>query len=160
MAVPHTPEWDAEDKGPSSLVIIISVTVLSTLFAAARIFVRGKIRGKLQLDDYLIMASVVSLDIVLGESLSSCYQHDKNGRSNALTMPLQRPGLQLGKRWNGHRRSAIRKRPSLRNPLPRTATEGHLLDHRRLPRRRHVLLPPQGGRRRPPHPNSQPDIVA
>lgn len=60
MATAPSTAWEAEDKGPTSLGIILSVTVLSTLFAAARIFVRGKMLGKIYLDDYLIIASVVS----------------------------------------------------------------------------------------------------
>ncbi|KAI8274601.1 hypothetical protein K4K60_009537 [Colletotrichum sp. SAR11_57] len=51
--------WRAENKGPESLVAIITVTVLSTVFTGARLFVRGKILGKVHLDDYLIIASVI-----------------------------------------------------------------------------------------------------
>ncbi|EQB57925.1 integral membrane protein [Colletotrichum gloeosporioides Cg-14] len=51
--------WRAENKGPESLVAIVTVTVLSTIFTGARLFVRGKILGKVHLDDYLIIASVI-----------------------------------------------------------------------------------------------------
>lgn len=60
MSTASSPERDAEDKGPTALGIVISVSALSTVFAAARLFVRGKILGKVHLDDYLIIASVVS----------------------------------------------------------------------------------------------------
>ncbi|KAK1535871.1 integral membrane protein [Colletotrichum paranaense] len=49
---------DNENKGPSSLGIIISVTALSTLFTAARLYVRGVILKKVHSDDYLIVAWV------------------------------------------------------------------------------------------------------
>lgn len=51
---------DAENRGPAALAVVICVSVVSTLFAAARIFTRGRIMGKVRLDDYLILASVVS----------------------------------------------------------------------------------------------------
>lgn len=54
------PEIAAQNKGPAILATIYTVTVLSTIFTAARVFVRTKILGKLQLDDYLIILSVVS----------------------------------------------------------------------------------------------------
>jgi hypothetical protein len=50
----------AEDKGPGIIATICVVTVLETLFCAARIYTRGRILGRLQLDDYLVMLSVVS----------------------------------------------------------------------------------------------------
>ncbi|KAF4839726.1 hypothetical protein CGCSCA4_v010879 [Colletotrichum siamense] len=50
---------DAENRGPAALAVVICVSVVSTLFAAARIFTRGRIMGKVRLDDYLILASVV-----------------------------------------------------------------------------------------------------
>ncbi|MBE3048725.1 hypothetical protein IMZ48_40745 [Candidatus Bathyarchaeota archaeon] len=55
------PVFAAQDKGPSIVMIIVIVTVLETLFAAARLYVRGRIMRKLQLDDYIITVSVVSL---------------------------------------------------------------------------------------------------
>ncbi|KAK2049471.1 integral membrane protein [Colletotrichum somersetense] len=49
----------AENKGPTALGIVISMSILSTLFTAARLFVRGKILGKFHMDDYLMVASVI-----------------------------------------------------------------------------------------------------
>ncbi|ORY57256.1 uncharacterized protein BCR38DRAFT_504377 [Pseudomassariella vexata] len=48
-----------QDKGPAILIIIIIATSLSTAFAAARLFVRGKLLGRLHLDEYLIAVSVI-----------------------------------------------------------------------------------------------------
>lgn len=48
-----------EDRGPLILGTICAVTALSTVFSAGRLFVRGKLKGRLLLDDYLIVISVV-----------------------------------------------------------------------------------------------------
>lgn len=53
------PDIAAEDKGPAILAACIGVTVLSTIFVAARLFVRGRIIGKMYLDDYFMAASMV-----------------------------------------------------------------------------------------------------
>ncbi|KAJ0140866.1 hypothetical protein CTA2_1617 [Colletotrichum tanaceti] len=50
---------DAENRGPQALTIVICVSVVSTLFTAARLYTRGRIMGKIRLDDSLIVASVV-----------------------------------------------------------------------------------------------------
>ncbi|ROT36500.1 hypothetical protein SODALDRAFT_335593 [Sodiomyces alkalinus F11] len=50
----------AENKGPSILGSTIAVSIASTLFAGARLFVRGKILRQLHLDDYLIIISVLA----------------------------------------------------------------------------------------------------
>ncbi|TEA17341.1 hypothetical protein C8034_v000441 [Colletotrichum sidae] len=50
---------DAENRGPAALVVVIGVSAVSTLFTAARLFTRGKILGKIRLDDYLILASLL-----------------------------------------------------------------------------------------------------
>lgn len=54
------PAWAAEDKGPAIIGVIVAVTILETLFSGARLYVRGRIMGKLHLDDYLIILAVVS----------------------------------------------------------------------------------------------------
>jgi hypothetical protein len=53
------PDIAAQNKGPAILATSITVTVLSTMFVAARLFVRGRIIGKLYMDDYFMMASLV-----------------------------------------------------------------------------------------------------
>ncbi|TDZ58609.1 hypothetical protein CTRI78_v005203 [Colletotrichum trifolii] len=50
---------DAENIGPAALAAVIGVSAVSTLFTAARLFTRGKILGKIRLDDYLILASLL-----------------------------------------------------------------------------------------------------
>ena len=53
------PDWVAEDKGPAIIATIVTVTALETLFVAARLYVRGGIMKKLQLDDYIIILALV-----------------------------------------------------------------------------------------------------
>ncbi|SPO07027.1 related to integral membrane protein PTH11 [Cephalotrichum gorgonifer] len=53
------PEYVAADKGPVIIATIVTVTVLETLFTAARLYVRGGIMKKLQLDDYIIILAVL-----------------------------------------------------------------------------------------------------
>ncbi|KAK4232949.1 hypothetical protein C8A03DRAFT_39380 [Achaetomium macrosporum] len=53
------PRLAADDKGPGIIATICVVTVLETLFCAARIYTRGCILGRLHLDDYLIILSVM-----------------------------------------------------------------------------------------------------
>ncbi|KAF5484079.1 hypothetical protein CGCF413_v015133 [Colletotrichum fructicola] len=71
MSTASSPERDAEDKGPTALGIVISVSALSTVFAAARLFVRGKILGKVHLDDYLIIASVICGWVNVGTAIAA-----------------------------------------------------------------------------------------
>lgn len=58
-----TPEMVAQDKGPAIVAAVISVSVISTLFMFARLFVRAAILKKMHLDDYLVVAAVVSLPL-------------------------------------------------------------------------------------------------
>lgn len=60
MADDIPPEIANANKGPSILATIITVSVLSTLFTAARLWVRGKILRQFHADDWLIVVSVVS----------------------------------------------------------------------------------------------------
>lgn len=55
-----SPEWAAQDKGPYTIAICWAVTAFSTLFVIARLYVRGKIMGKLQSDDWFTVAAQVS----------------------------------------------------------------------------------------------------
>ncbi|KAK8087568.1 hypothetical protein PG997_002529 [Apiospora hydei] len=57
---PPLPDWYLQqDKGPSILAAIITVTVIGTIFTVARLYVRQFIRGKLRIDDYLILVSML-----------------------------------------------------------------------------------------------------
>lgn len=57
-----TPEyaaWAAQDKGPSVLAACWTVTAVSTIFVAGRLYVRGVLQRKLWSDDYFIILSLV-----------------------------------------------------------------------------------------------------
>ena len=57
---PPPPDWYLQqDKGPSILSAIVTVTVIGTIFTVTRLYVRQFIRGKLMVDDYLILVSMV-----------------------------------------------------------------------------------------------------
>lgn len=58
--VEGSPEWIAQDKGPSILAICWTVTAISTFFVAGRLYVRAKIKGRLQSDDYYTLLALVS----------------------------------------------------------------------------------------------------
>lgn len=57
--VEHTADYVAANKGPTILGVIFTMTAISTGFIGARIFTRAKILGKMQLDDWLVVVSVV-----------------------------------------------------------------------------------------------------
>ncbi|TQN67056.1 hypothetical protein CSHISOI_08389 [Colletotrichum shisoi] len=71
MSTSAQPQRAEENKGPTTIGIVVSVSVLSTLFTAARLFVRGKILGKFHLDDYLIVASVLCGWINVGTAIAA-----------------------------------------------------------------------------------------
>ncbi|KAK7948088.1 uncharacterized protein PG986_008974 [Apiospora aurea] len=57
-----TPEydaWAAQDKGPTVLVACWTVTAVSTLFVAGRLYVRGVLQRRLWSDDYFIILSLL-----------------------------------------------------------------------------------------------------
>ncbi|RYP84310.1 hypothetical protein DL769_001225 [Monosporascus sp. CRB-8-3] len=56
---PLDPARAGEDKGPTVTASISAVAALSTLFAAARLYVRVWIMRKFQFDDYMIVISVL-----------------------------------------------------------------------------------------------------
>jgi len=53
-------EMAAENKGPGILAACYTVEAIASCFVAARLFVRGRMMGKWQLDDWLIIVSMVS----------------------------------------------------------------------------------------------------
>ncbi|KAK3386835.1 hypothetical protein B0H63DRAFT_468466 [Podospora didyma] len=75
MADPNAPppsaEYIAENKGPSIDAVICTVVALSTLFVCARIFVRGYLMRKLQIDDYIIIVSMLCAWTCVGISLEA-----------------------------------------------------------------------------------------
>ncbi|KAK8862590.1 integral membrane protein [Apiospora arundinis] len=56
---PEYAEWAAQDKGPTVLVACWTVTAISTVFVAGRLYVRGVLQRKLRSDDYLIILSLL-----------------------------------------------------------------------------------------------------
>lgn len=54
-----SPEMAAENKGPAILAACYTVEAIASFFVAARLFVRGRMMGKWQLDDWLIIVSMV-----------------------------------------------------------------------------------------------------
>jgi hypothetical protein len=54
-----TPEIASQNKGPRIIVIVYVFTILASLFVAGRIFSRIKKLGRLAVDDYLILISMV-----------------------------------------------------------------------------------------------------
>lgn len=87
------PTFAAEDKGPSIIAVTCTVSALSTVFVLARIYTRGWIIGKLQLDDYLIVASAIFGWIAVGFSIAAV--HSGNGRHMAVLTPDQISGAVL-----------------------------------------------------------------
>lgn len=85
---PLPPDIAAQDKGPGILATVVVVTVLSTLFCAARIYTRGRILGRLQLDDYLIVLAVVFAWASVAFTVMAV--RSGNGKHFALLSPAQR----------------------------------------------------------------------
>ncbi|KAJ0161504.1 hypothetical protein CTA2_6107 [Colletotrichum tanaceti] len=51
--------WMAQDKGPSILIVSWMATAISTAFVLSRIYVRGRILGQFQSDDYFVILGQV-----------------------------------------------------------------------------------------------------
>lgn len=51
--------WKAQDKGPSIEAVTWTMTVLGTVFVAARLYVRGIIWKRLRADDYYVTCALV-----------------------------------------------------------------------------------------------------
>lgn len=51
------------NKGPHIVGIITAIVAISTVFVFARIFVRRRIMGKLEVDDWIIILGAVSLPL-------------------------------------------------------------------------------------------------
>lgn len=58
--VVHGQAYLDQDKGPTILGVMFTMTILSTLFVGARVFTRQHIMGKMHLDDWLTAAALVS----------------------------------------------------------------------------------------------------
>lgn len=49
------------NKGPGVIAVITTIVAISTVFVFARLFVRTRILGKVEVDDCLILLGLVSL---------------------------------------------------------------------------------------------------
>lgn len=139
------PERAAEDKGPGIITAIVIVTVLETLFVAARLYVRGVIKKKLQPDDYIIVVAVVRFGLGL-----SFHRLCDPTITDWLTLIAS--ALRLGSCCLWSRGSSCRERKTLR-PLDKAANVGfNPMDDRRLRPWHLVLWPPKTRRHLSPGP--------
>jgi hypothetical protein len=60
-----------ENKGPVIIATVVPLTVISTVFAGARLFVKGRMLRRMQLDDGVLAASVVRSNFQLVMDLLS-----------------------------------------------------------------------------------------
>ncbi|KAK8087154.1 hypothetical protein PG994_002128 [Apiospora phragmitis] len=91
-----TPEygaWAAQDKGPTVLVACWTVTAVSTLFVAGRLYVRGVLQRKLRSDDYFIILSL--LCGYISTTFSTVATSYGNGKHFALLDLEQKEGAIL-----------------------------------------------------------------
>lgn len=93
---PHiTPEYIAESRVPVIVGVVMSVTILSTIFVIARIFTRTRLTGSMFLDDYLVMIAAVrplsrqSSEHVMWSSECLTYYRPVNGY--AWDLQLRQP---------------------------------------------------------------------
>ncbi|KAK4222580.1 hypothetical protein QBC38DRAFT_427006 [Podospora fimiseda] len=68
---PLTEEELKANKGPKILAVISAVSAVSTLFVAARVFVRGYVMRKLQLDDYIVIFALFFAWACVGSSIKA-----------------------------------------------------------------------------------------
>ncbi|RYP48530.1 hypothetical protein DL768_005609 [Monosporascus sp. mg162] len=83
------------NRGAVIVGTICAVTALSTAFAAARLFVRSKYLGKLLLDDYLIIISVLCAWLTVGFQVMSV--RAGNGKPTDMLTPEEKAGVM---RWS------------------------------------------------------------
>ncbi|KAI1840245.1 hypothetical protein JX265_013037 [Neoarthrinium moseri] len=66
MSAMSSSDTASENKGPSIVAAVSTVTALSTVFVAARVYTKAFIVRQLHLDDYLIVLSVVAINKICG----------------------------------------------------------------------------------------------
>jgi hypothetical protein len=63
MADANAPPIDlSENKGPAILAAMWPLTIVTTVIVAARMYIRSQVVRNMGLDDWLILASMVSLE--------------------------------------------------------------------------------------------------
>ncbi|OBR14527.1 LOW QUALITY PROTEIN: Integral membrane protein [Colletotrichum higginsianum IMI 349063] len=85
--------WKAQDKGPSILIVCWMATAISTVFVLSRIYVRGRIMGKFQSDDYFVLLGQVCGCIAT--ALSTLAVKAGNGKHMTLLSTEQQQGAIL-----------------------------------------------------------------
>lgn len=75
---PLDPTRVGEDKGRTTIIAISTMSAISTLFAVARLWVRVRIRGKFQFDDFIIAFSAICG--WMGVGFSTAAVHSGSGR--------------------------------------------------------------------------------
>lgn len=58
------PGWAREDKGPEILAVVGAMTGLAFLFVAARLSSRMIALGRLLIDDYIVILSIVRVNVL------------------------------------------------------------------------------------------------
>lgn len=56
----HTQDYLDANKGPTILGVVLTVSILSTIFVVGRVYTRKRILGALHLDDWFTVCAVVS----------------------------------------------------------------------------------------------------
>ncbi|KAJ9143879.1 Integral membrane protein [Pleurostoma richardsiae] len=85
--------WKAQDKGPTIVATCWAVTAISTFFVVARVYVRGKIMGRLQSDDYFTVLGLICGYI--STALSTVAVSYGNGKHFSLLTVKQQEGAIL-----------------------------------------------------------------
>lgn len=109
---PHiTPEYIEESRAPLIIGVIISVSVLSTIFVLARIFTRTRLTGSMFLDDYLVMIAAVRPDTAATPDGSGSKTNEELSDKS------------MGLRRTSHPRSTTRQWQTLRRHVLHRAPE-------------------------------------
>ena len=74
------------NKGPGVIAVITTIVTISTVFVFARLFVRTRILGKVEVDDCLILLGLVSLSLSLfSQSTASHFTSSKTNMRLSFT---------------------------------------------------------------------------
>ncbi|OTA67829.1 hypothetical protein K449DRAFT_388627 [Hypoxylon sp. EC38] len=87
------PETAAQDKGPTIVAVNCVVTSITTIFVFARLYVRGVLQRKFQLDDGLIVVSLICGWLTVAFSVASVASG--NGKHIDVLQPNQISGAVL-----------------------------------------------------------------
>lgn len=83
-----SPEWADANKGPTIQATIIAVSVVTTLFTFARLWVRGQILRQFHVDDWLIVFSVLCCWASVGLAIVAI-DHGNGRHVDVLTQKQQ-----------------------------------------------------------------------